>query len=171
MADDARDSLWPLVQETREATARGLPMVALISALSLPSIASALSSPEGTSTRSTYVNWLVAHSQETETSAQEMYGLRCSLLHEGSAHAHRTAVRVVFTFPGTGAIHGRGKFHNAGEIVRFLDIGLFVEEMAQAVDRWLTSHGSTPTVQENLERFVRLRPEGLAPYVRSPVIA
>jgi hypothetical protein len=42
---------------------------------------------------------------------------------------------------------------------------MFVEEMAESVDRWLADFGETQLVQRNMLRFVRRRPEGLPPHV------
>jgi hypothetical protein len=56
--------------------------------------------------------------------------------------------------------------------MNFLSISEFIEEVTGGAERWLSEVGASQTVARNLEKFARLRPEGLSPYIEgSPVIA
>jgi hypothetical protein len=49
---------------------------------------------------------------------------------------------------------------------------MFVDEVTRGAESWYSQYGTTETVKRNMEKFVRVRPEGLPPHVvGSPVIA
>lgn len=171
---DTRASVWPLVVETQLAVGHRLYMLALMGSLALPSILSALETENGQSTGDTYKAWLMQHGAATENGADLIYGLRCSLLHQGSAYPHRAEVRAAFRWPeGPLILHGYDTVSEAGDVVAWFDIPTFVEDMAKDVDRWLNQYGALPLVQKNVERFARFRPEGLPGHTPPgvPVIA
>ena len=94
-----------------------------------------------------------------------VYGLRCSMLHQGSAHPHGSQFRMAFIEPST-----QRSLHNLSTVVGtdrvgWLSVPIFVEEMATAAEAWLDQYGETQRVQRNLDRFARRRPEGLPPHV------
>jgi hypothetical protein len=78
---------------------------------------------------------------------------------------------VGFTFPPGPELHNLSiEVH--GQRVGWLSIPLFVQEVTRGAEQWLAQVGGTQTVTRNLERFARLRPEGLPPHVGGwPVIA
>jgi len=170
---DPTGGLRALVDQMQQASDAGLYFAALTVALTLPDICGACASQNGQASGSKYRAWL---EQNADTfgprDAQTLYEFRCSLLHQGSAQ-HRSGTRFAFIEPAPGA----PQLHNmstdvAGEIVTWISVPRFVEEMATGVTRWLDAHGHTTLVQRNLERFVRRRPEGLPPHVRgAPVVS
>jgi hypothetical protein len=102
--------------------------------------------------------------------AAQIYGLRCSLIHQGRAIPHGSHFPIAFAAPGA------GQFHNLSTIIDDSQIGwisteLLVEEVTAAAEKWLKEFGDTQTVQRNMEKFARLRVEGLPPQVQGPVIA
>lgn len=170
----AARSIQPIVDQMRAASAANLYYVALITALTLPDICAALEAENGKSTRSKHKAWLVVHGGRSEEAADIVYGLRCSLLHEGSGYPHGQTLRVAFVEPRPGAaspVHGVNMLMGEGQVLWY-GIPEFVEEVALAVEAWTSKYGAASTVLRNLEKVVRVRLEGLPPFVAgAPVIA
>ena len=60
---------------------------------------------------------------------------------------------------------------SAGE-VEWLSITMFIEEVTAGAERWMYEFGNTKRFKTNLEKFARLRPDGLPPFIEgAPVIA
>lgn len=156
----------------RAASQAGLYFGALVLALALPDIAGAAGSRDGRATRARYIRWLVDHAECSPEQAALTYKFRCSLLHEGSAQS-KGIPRIAFIEPTSGAL----ELHNVSTVVDgarvdWLSIPLFVEEIAIAVEAWLSNVENLPAVQHNMAKFVQRYPEGLAPHVvGAPVIA
>jgi hypothetical protein len=54
--------------------------------------------------------------------------------------------------------------------IGWISIELLVDEITDAAEKWLREFGDTQTVERNMEKFARLRVEGLPPHVEGPVI-
>jgi plasmid stabilization system protein ParE len=74
-----------LIAQIRQASAAGLYYLALIGALALPDIFGALASKNGKASASKYKDWLRKNVRDEAADAELIYGLRCSLLHQGRA--------------------------------------------------------------------------------------
>lgn len=162
-----------MIRQIRAASDAGLFYLALFGALMLPDICGALASSDGKATGTKYKAWLRAYVPEQANDADEIYGLRCSLLHQGRMLPHGGHFPVVSVVP----LPGRGRLHNlstevAGDRVGWLSIPMFVDEVTRGVESWFRQFGATETVRRNMEKFARIRPEGLPPhFVGAPVIA
>lgn len=78
---------------------------------------------------------------------------------------------IAFMYPTGMQLHNLSTVVN-DEQVGWLSIPLFVEEVTRGAEAWLEKYGSTNRFTRNLEKFARLRPEGLPPHVGGgPVIA
>jgi len=99
-----------------------------------------------------------------------IYGLRCSLMHQGQTMPKGSNFPIAFMAPGAGQLHKISTIVGDDQ-VGWLSIEAVVHEMTDGAERWLQKFGSTQTVTRNLEKFARLRPEGLPPHVGGPVIA
>lgn len=77
---------------------------------------------------------------------------------------------LAFTFPPGGQLHNLSTVVN-GDQVGWMSVPLFVDEITSGAEQWLAKFGSTKRVTRNLEKFARLRPEGLPPHVAGAVIA
>ena len=153
-----------LIRQIRIATAAGLYYLALYGALALPDICGALGSENGIATGPRYRDWLSDNVPERAGDAHMIWGLRCSLMHQGRALPHRGRFPAAF-------VNGT-ELHNVGFIfeepeqgVTIFSIPMFVEEVTEGAERWLQQFGATKTVMQNLERFARLHPHGLPPFV------
>jgi hypothetical protein len=94
--------------------------------------------------------------------AEMIYGLWCSLLHQGRALPHGGAFPLAFV--SDSQVHNVS-IEMAGQRVDFLSLPGFVGEMTQAAESWYAKFGETGTVTRNYEKFARLRPEGLPPHI------
>jgi hypothetical protein len=159
-----------LIRQIRAALTHGLYYVALHGALTLPDLCGALESANGRSTGPKYKAWLRANVPDQADQAEEIYGLRCSLLHQGHATPKNSSFPIAFMAPGSGQLHNLST--QVGEDrVGWLSIEMFVAEITTGAENWLAEFGETTTVKRNLEKFARLRPEGIPPHVSGPVIA
>jgi hypothetical protein len=159
-----------LIAQIRVASANGLYYLALLGALTLPDICGALASDNGRASGSKYKDWLRANVPEQAADADEIYGLRCSMMHQGQALPHGGHFPIAFMAPGVGQLHNLSTVVS-GEQVGWLSIEMFVAEVTNGTERWLAQYGASNTVRRNLDKFARLRPEGLPPHVSGPVIA
>jgi len=160
-----------LIREIRAALAGGLYYLALYGALALPDICGALGSENGRATPSKYKSWLKENVPSEAGDAELIYGLRCSLLHQGRAFPHGSVFPLAFTYSPTGGFHNFSTVVN-GEQVGWVDTAIFIREMTSGAEKWLRTYEGTNTVEGNLDKFARLRPEGLPPHVVGmPVIA
>jgi hypothetical protein len=162
-----------MIRQIRAASAAGLYYLALFGALTLPDICGALASSDGKATGTKYKAWLRDNVPGDASDADLIYGLRCSLLHQGRALPHGSAFPIACMLPSPGV----PQFHRLstetnGDRVGWLSIPAFVDEMTQAAESWFATFGNTETVIRNFEKFARIRPEGLPPHVLgTPVIA
>lgn len=160
-----------LIRQIRVASDAGLYYLALLGTLSLPDMCGALASTDGKASGSKYKDWLRDNVPEQSGSADLIYGLRCSLLHQGRALPHGSIFPVAFTFPTANS----GDVHNCeiqvgNDQVAVFSIPVFVAEVTGGAETWLREYGATNTVTRNLEKFARLRTE-LPPFFHGPIIA
>jgi hypothetical protein len=142
-----------LIRQIRQASAAGLHYVALFGALSLPDICGSLASDRGRATASTYKDWLKANVPEHAEQAEIIYGLRCSLLHQGRAMPHGATYPVAFSFPTdqVGTVHNLSVIsRNTGEKTGFISVPMFVEEIARGAERWLVKYGDSNKVKRTM---------------------
>ncbi|MDQ2983522.1 MAG: hypothetical protein M3R70_06310 [Actinomycetota bacterium] len=162
------DTVDELIRQIRLASEAGLFYLALLGALALPDICGALASKEGTASGSKYRDWLEKNVPAQAPQADLIYELRCSLLHQGRARPAGGHPRIAFTYSGSGA-----EIHNLSMVtegdpaseVGWISISMFVQEVTNGAEHWMQQFGETKRVKRNLEKFARLRPEGLPPFV------
>jgi hypothetical protein len=160
-----------LVRQIRVAAEAGLYYLALFGVLALPDICGALASDNGRASGARYKAWLRENVPEQAAEADLIYGLRCSLLHQGNALPHGGHFPIAFTLPGDGQLHNLSTVVG-DDRVGWTSIPLFIEEVTRGAENWLSSYKDTERVKRNMEKFARLRPEGLPPHFSgSPVVA
>lgn len=148
-----------LIRQIRAAEKAGLYYVALLGALTLPDICGAIASENGRASGSKYKDWLREHVPSQAGDADLIWGVRCSLLHQGHARP-KGAFPIAFTGPGTPQLHNFSIVDSEGNQVGWTSIEMFVAEVTTGAEKWLVEYGDTTRVQRNMERFLRLRPEG-----------
>lgn len=159
-----------LIRQIRAASSQGLYYVALLGALTLPDICGALASENGRASGSKFKSWLRSNVPGQAESAEMIYGLRCSMMHQGQAMPEGSHFPIAFMAPGVGQLHNLSTVVDEGQI-GWLSIEAIVEEVTAGAEEWLEKFGTSQIVTRNLQKFARLRPEGLPPHVRGPVIA
>jgi hypothetical protein len=158
------------ISQIRAASAAGLYYLALFGALAIPDIFGALGSENGKASGSKYKSWVEENIPAQAEQAAELYGLRCSLMHQGRAIPHGSHFPIAFMAPGVGQLHNLSTVVGDDRI-GWISIELLVEEITAGAEEWLRQFGDTQTVQRNMEKFARLRIEGLPPHVQGPVIS
>jgi hypothetical protein len=162
-----------LIDQMQRASDQGLYLAALMVGLSLPDMCGAIGSDNGRASGSKYRKWTTDNMSYSSDHADALYAFRCSLRHQGSAYPDRGSVPMAFVEPTNGApqIHLVTTVVGDGQSVVWMSVPVFVDEVGHAATRWLAAHSATRTVQRNMERFVRRRPEGLPPHlIGAPVI-
>ena len=163
-----------MIRQIRAASAvADLYFLALFGALALPDICGALVSSDGRASKSKYTAWLRDNVPEHAAQADMIYGLRCSLLHQGRSLPHGGNFPIACTYPSpeTPQLHNLSTASN-GSTVGWLSIPIFVDEMTRGAESWFQKFGTTETVIRNMEKFARIRPEGLPPHASGiPIIA
>jgi hypothetical protein len=157
-----------MIDQIRRARDQGLYYLALLGALTLPDICAGLAAADGKTSGPKYRSWVEANAPGQRNEAALLWGLRCSVLHQGRMHPDGQSFRV--------AAGAEGELHNLsteinGDRIGWLSIPMLVDEVTEGAERWFAQYGQTNTVQKNLEKFARLRPEGLPPHFSGPVIA
>jgi len=163
-------SMEEFIAQIRAASAAGLYYLALFGALAIPDIFGALGSENGKASGSKYKTWVEENVPGQGEGAAELYGLRCSLVHQGRTLPHGGHSQIAFMAPGAGQLHNLSTAVGDSQI-GWISIEMLVDEITTGAERWLAEFGETQTVQRNIEKFARLRPEGLPPHVQGPVIA
>jgi hypothetical protein len=158
------------ISQIRAASKGGLYYLALFGALAIPDIFGALGSGNGKASGSKHKAWVEENVPGQAGEAAELYGLRCSLMHQGRAIPHGSHFPIAFMAPGVGQLHNLSTVAGDSQI-GWISIEILVEEITTGAEEWLRQFGETQTVVRNMKKFARLRAEGLPPHVQGPVIA
>jgi hypothetical protein len=161
-----------ITDEVEKALSAGLFYLAILTALSLPDICGALESADGQTSGAKYRAWydLWMAKLYPEITSVDLYSLRCGVVHQGRlGHSKMQYARVIFTIPNA----QRNVFHrNIINDALNLDAVTFCRDVIKCVSDWYAAKQNDPNVQANLPRLLRLRPNGIAPYmVGMPLIA
>lgn len=167
------DVLRGLTGESRRACDLGMHQLALRGVLCLIDTCGAIGSQNGRSTEGKFRRWLEQFAGYDDDLTSRLWGLRCSVLHQGRALPDRHEIPIAFIEPGP----DRGRIHCIeteveGAVILWLDLNSLIDEVGRAVDLWLDRRGAQQPVLGNLTHVARVRPEGLPPHlVGLPVLA
>ena len=154
-----------ITKEIENAIAAGLYYLAIVTALSLPDVCSALESDDGQTSGAKYKAWYDAWmaARYPEMTSLDLYSLRCGVLHQGRlGHSRMQYGRVLFTVPNP----QRNTLHrNVMNDALNLDAVRFCRDMIECVSVWYAAKQNDPNVQANLPRLVHFGANGLAPYI------
>jgi hypothetical protein len=166
------EPLETLLGSVSECLASGIYYAALVVALTIPEICSALESEGGRGSGERYKVWYATYlgDRYPDLTPDDCYRLRCGVLHQGRlGRPDMLYSRVIFTIPNA----SENVLHNnvLGEVLN-LDVSQFCDDLVSAARRWYKVKAPDPHVIANLPNLVRYRPEGLSPYVVGmPLIA
>lgn len=154
---------------------------ALVSALCIPDICSVLNSPpdESWNNRQKYVNWFNANlgTKYAHLTGDDCFNIRGGIVHKGTfGHPKSRYDAVMFMIPNARriVIHDGfiGGSWGTGTKSLALDLETFCKDIIAAARKWYADNENDPNLQANLPNLVRLRPEGLLPYISgAPLIA
>lgn len=180
-----------LLREVELALEHKLYYLAIAVSLSLPDICACLefdpNNPQWAN-KDTYALWADTNINFKTVSGEDLYRLRCGVLHFGNFEHRKSAFdRVIFIGP-----ESRIKSHDvvitvdpntviggipatqlrvAGKILH-MDVELFCKAITEAVKAWSIAKANDPYVRQNLPRLIRYRPEGLPPFsIGVPTVA
>lgn len=151
-----------LMDEIERAVDQGFWVLALHGALALPDVCAALASSNGRTSAKQYKRWWTGQmgAKYPMADAEEIYQMRCSMLHQGSS-ATKNYSRVIFLAPG------RTVMHNAVlNDALVLNIHIFCSDIINAAYLWSQANILDSDVARNSLNLVRWHPGGLHPYVQ-----
>ena len=106
--------------------------------------------------------------------SSDIYMLRGGMVHTGQfSHRHQKYTRPFFTVPGAlyrahdSIMTGMGA---QGESTLQIDLEEFVRTMGRAVETWYSEKKDDDLVRANVERIIRVRPQGIAPFVTGTMV-
>lgn len=155
--------------QMKQASDAGLFFPALVLALTLPDICSALASENGRSSGSKYRQWIRewVYPDWSDDFPEKLWDYRCALLHQGrSTQGKSGSFPIAFIVPDP----NRPRLHNittsfGADEVTWCDVTSLVNDVGRAVGTWLSAHGRSSLVRRNLERSIHLRAKGIPPHL------
>jgi hypothetical protein len=179
-----------IFSEIEKALDAGLPYLAIVATLSIPDICARLEldpdrNIEGK--KKHYVAWCQANflqggSDYMFFTGDDLYRIRCGVLHQAKPTGHRETrykhILFIVRQPG-------GKLYHLNlqqakldlrpgwpeNLAVDLDTATFCHDMISAARRWYEAKRNDPNVRANLPNVVRFRPEGYPPFRFVPLIA
>lgn len=161
-----------VLNEVEKAIKHEMHYLAVVMALTLPDICSALQSVDGLSSGPKYKEWYRNNLSQKYPclTDSDCWHLRCGVVHQGRCgHPNMQYARVIFSVPNP----QNSFFHNniLNDALN-LDAVQFCRDIMEAVREWYKRNHTNPTVQLNIPHMVQYRPTGIAPYmVGMPVIS
>lgn len=147
---------------------------ALVSALCIPDICSVLNRPpeESWNKRHKYAEWFNDNlgKKYTHLTGDDCFNIRGGIVHKGTfGHKESRYDAVMFMIPNSRqfVVHDGfigGPWGTTTQSLA-LDLVTFCRDMIAAARKWYLENEDDPNLQANLPNLVRLRPEGLAPYI------
>jgi hypothetical protein len=153
-----------LLDQIVGAAKSGMHLVAIGMASAVPDICAALASEDGRSTKERYGDWCNAYLIGRNfgvVTAEDLYSIRCGVLHQGRFGDLRNNVeRVIFTPPGNIS------FKDCRiEDAYVYGVVEFCENICAAAREWYDRHCTDPIIKQNSARMMRYHAKGLAPYI------
>jgi|GEM_PF-4209288 hypothetical protein len=155
-----------LIQEIRAALEANMFTLGLQGTLALIDIAAAVNSPNGQTDNKKFKAWFENNLPQYAglLDADDVYQMRCGMVHQGQMRGSNYEA-IVLTLPGGGVFH-RNLMDNAIQ----LDLITFCTEVLDAVQAWWDAGKGTEPIKTNSENVVRIRMDGLPPYVEGPAV-
>ncbi len=162
------NSLEMSLHDIEKALQAHLYYLALVVTMTLPDICAALESPDGATSKIRYIAWYNTHLAQhyTYLSAEDCYGIRCGMVHQGKVALPRQVKKVLFMLPNSQVKILNGMMGDA-----FVnDLSQFCRGVGSKVTSWyLAAKDNDPTVKANLAHLMRYYDQGFPPYVGGAV--
>lgn len=155
----------------------GLYYPALLVALTLPEVCSALSMSKEEFVKEKHYSAFIdtyAKAFHLGLDGRECYRLRGGIIHRANAsgHPHFAASHVIFTVPESSvSMHALSLVVDEAAAA-MLDMKSFLSGMDSAVRKWFLDFSTDELVQGNIRSLLSLRPNGVSPFLAGfPVVA
>jgi len=170
-----------LLKQIRIALDAKLYYLALFAIVTIPDICCALESENNNSNKHKYMNWFnryVAklnqekYGDSKNLTASHLWGIRCSLVHQGITADKTYYKRMLFIEPG----HPRFGMHcvavGAGTDSKSLliDIEKFANDIISGAEEWMEENSENGNYAENSKKLIQRYANGVAPVFGVPVI-
>lgn len=168
-----KEAIRALGRECQAALGAGLHQLALRGVLVLIDTCGALGAENGRSTGGHFQGWLSKFADMDDDMTSRLWGLRCSVLHQGRALPDRHKIPIAFVEPK----EGRSTIHLVetqvgDDIVLWLSLADLIDHIVLAVEHWLLKRGDQNPVKTHLAHVAFVHRAGLRPHaVGLPVIA
>lgn len=154
--------LFAILTQINIAAQNGLDLLAISMAVALPDICASLMSGDGRTNGNKYKEWCRNNLKDgfDYVSPQDLYSMRCGVLHNGRCGDLTHSVSRIVFIPGPPVI-GQGLTDDA-----FIYSTIaFCMHMNRAVVAWYEANQNHPNVQANISRLMQYHEGGLYPYV------
>jgi hypothetical protein len=174
-----------IFNQIRSAISCKLYYSALFMAVTIPDICSALQSENNKTTGSKYENWFNKYIPKLapnkygidgQLKAEDLYKIRCSLLHQGQTNNQKDYKRLLFIEPDTGAYKSLNSIHccivgnDSAEKSLLIDVVKFCEDIIKGGEEWLKEMENDDNYKINSEKLIKRYPNGISPIVGTPII-
>lgn len=171
MTEIQTSPLHQILDQINRAAEAGLDLVAIGMAVALPHLCASLSKEDGRAQGEEYKDWCAQNLNNENFSyltPDDLYSLRCGMLHQGRFGDLRHSVsRVIFTPAGPIAFSD-----NILNDAYFCSVDRFCKNLCDAAHEWYNKNLDDPIVMKNLKLMMQYYSDGLSPYVSGlPVIA
>jgi hypothetical protein len=166
-----------LLEQIYAAVTSGHHYLSLFPTLTLPGICGAMESDNGWDTRDKYVAWFdrwaaakfsLRADSDSAFTGEECYGLRCSLLHQGTTEQSKSRyTRIVFSEPNPE--HRLAHLNVMGDMLN-LDSTIFCVNILNSVAVWLDAEERSENYQRNFPKFIQRYPNGFGGLAGIPMI-
>jgi hypothetical protein len=160
--------LYFTLNEIKKAANGGLNLIAISMATTLPDICAALSSEDGKSTKTKYIEWCeqnISKQNFSYFSPSDLYQLRCGLLHQGNLTGPRSSVkRAIFLPKGTNSYA-----NNIVNDAYFYSVDTFCNNLCDDVYKWCENSKNSGRVLANSQNLYSYK-DGFPPYVSGGVV-
>jgi hypothetical protein len=160
----APSPLYPLLNQINEAATNGLHLIAIGMASALPTICASLAAEDGRAGGKEYKDWCKANLTSSFfnfVTAEDLYSIRCGVLHQGRfGDLQHNVARVIFTPPG-----GSSFTNCRSDDAYIYGVVEFCKNMCDAAYKWHEANRSNPVIEANSKRMMQYYPQGLPPYI------
>jgi len=158
---------------------------ALFMTVAIPDICSALQSGNNKTTGEKYKKWFNEYIPKFapnkygvsgQLKAEDLYLIRCSLLHQGKTSNQKEYKRLLFIEPETAAYKGLNSIHccivgnKSLDKSLLIDIVRFCDDMIKGAEEWLEEMKNDENYKNNSIRLIKRHPNGIAPMIGMSII-
>ncbi|WP_145977052.1 hypothetical protein [Leisingera aquaemixtae] len=165
--------LAPFLTEIKAASRSPFAQLAVSAALTLPDLCVSLSDPrdDHRDRGRRYKKWCEDNLSTAfpHLTPEDIWSLRCGVSHSGRFGDPTDSFgRYILVLSDADTTFSDGRLEDA-----YVEtVSVFCDKFCEAVEEWLAACSSDQVVIQNLERLVKVRPQGLLPYVFGmPVLA